>query len=251
MAREEKSRLDVLLVERGLSASREQAQRRILAGEVTIDGMPADKPGTRVKVSAEIAVKASATEYVGRGAYKLLTALEAFSIIIEGRVAVDVGASTGGFTDLLLQRGARHVHAIDVGHGQLAWKIRSDPRVTVREKYNARNLAPADFEPRPSLGVVDVSFISLELILPPLWQSLVGPRDVVCLIKPQFELGRADIPRGGVVRDESLRERAILKIRDFTRRHLPDALWRGVVPSQIEGADGNQEYLAWLSELSA
>jgi 23S rRNA (cytidine1920-2'-O)/16S rRNA (cytidine1409-2'-O)-methyltransferase len=247
MAREEKLRLDVLMVELGLAASREQAQRSILAGTVTVDGRPAQKPGTSIARSAAVAVAQPDSRFVGRGGDKLDGALATFDVQVNERICLDVGASTGGFTDCLLQRGASLVYAIDVGHGQLAWKIRSDPRVIAREKVNARYLSVEDFNPRPSLGVADVSFISLELILRPMWEVLIPPREVVCLIKPQFELGRELVPRGGVVRDEALRQMAVDKIERFVHERL-NAEWRGVVPSSIQGADGNQEYLSWISE---
>lgn len=249
MPSEEKPRLDVLLVELGLAPSREQAQAGIIAGRVMVDGRRVDKPGTRMKRTAQVEMRKAESEFVGRGGHKLAGALAQFQIDVTGRVCLDVGASTGGFTDCLLQRGAALVHAVDVGHGQLAWKLRCDPRVVVREKVNARYLAAADFDPRPTLAVIDVSFISLELILGPVAQVLLPPREIVCLIKPQFEIGREEVPRGGVVKDPDLRERAVEKIRRFVLERL-GAQWNGCAPSTLQGTDGNQEYLAWITDSS-
>jgi len=239
-----KERIDVLLVSRGLCESREQARRLVLAGEVRSGDTVIDKPATRLLVDAPLAVR-ERPQYVGRGGLKLAGALDAFGIDPAGRVCLDIGASTGGFTDCLLQRGAARVHAVDVGTNQLAWKMRSDPRVVARERFNARNLTVADLGERISLVVVDVSFISLTLILPPAFGVLADGGEVVCLIKPQFELGRADVGKGGIVRDPALHQRAIDKIRCF----VMDACgcdWRGVIESPITGSDGNHEFLAWL-----
>ncbi len=247
MASTEKTRLDVLLVELKYAASREQAQRMILAGEVRIEGRVVDKPGARVpRLSAgEIEVTPSAQEFVSRAGHKLAGALKTFGIAVSGRVCLDVGASTGGFTDCLLQNGAAKVYAVDVGHGQLAWKIRQDSRVEVREKVNARNLSAEDFKPAPDFAVVDVSFISLKLVLPAIFGALAEPREIVCLIKPQFELGRELVPRGGVVRDPVMREKAVAMIRQFVEVNLK-AQWINSCPSALAGTDGNQEYLAWI-----
>ncbi len=241
-----KVRLDQLLVARGLFDSREKAQRAILAGEVFADGQRADKAGARFEDAVPLEV-AARPPYVSRGGQKLEAALDHFAVDPTGQVCVDIGASTGGFTDCLLQRGAAKVYALDVGHGQLDWKIRSDPRVIVREKLNARNLAPADVPEPAFLGVVDVSFISLTLILPPLCAVLDGPgRAVIALIKPQFELERADIGKGGIVRDSSLHERAVEKVRQFAGERLGNWRWTGVIESPILGTQGNKEFLACL-----
>src|SRR5258706_15230282 len=196
----EKLRLDHLLVARGLFESRERAQRAIMAGEVTVDERIVDKAGTRVAEDAAIAVK-SAERYVGRGGFKLEAALAQFAVDPRGATCLDIGASTGGFTDCLLQHGAAKVWAIDVGHSQLDWKIRSDPRVVVREKLNARHLTRADIPDPIAVCVIDVSFISLTLILPPAAALLSNGGVIIPLIKPQFELRRQDVGKGGVIRD--------------------------------------------------
>ena len=240
MARE---RLDVLLVRRGLCASREKAQRLIMAGAVFSGGTRLDKASLAVADDAPLEVRA-ADRYVGRGGLKLEGALTHFGIDPSGLVALDVGASTGGFTDCLLQHGAAKVYALDVGHGQLDWKIRSDPRVVVMEHCNARHLQPGDLPEKVGLVVADVSFISLTLVLPPAAGVLTDGGMVVALIKPQFELSRGDVARGGVVRDEALRQKAVDKIRDFAAGC--GWTWGGVVDSPIAGAEGNREFLCLL-----
>jgi 23S rRNA (cytidine1920-2'-O)/16S rRNA (cytidine1409-2'-O)-methyltransferase len=238
-----KQRLDLLLVERGFFPSREKAQRAIMAGAVRVGDHTIDKPGARVAADETVTVKA-ADRYVSRGGLKLEHALDFFGIDPAGATCLDVGASTGGFTDCLLQRGAARVYAIDVGHSQLDWKIRSDPRVLVQEKVNARHLGKADIPEPVSICVVDVSFISLTLILPPLFQLLTPSGVIVALIKPQFELGRADVGKGGIVKDPALHERAIGKIRDFISS--AGKSWVGVTPSPILGTEGNREFLACI-----
>jgi 23S rRNA (cytidine1920-2'-O)/16S rRNA (cytidine1409-2'-O)-methyltransferase len=239
-----KTRLDQALVARGLCESREQAKRLILAGQVVVDGVENPKPGLAVPDDRAIRVKES-PKYVGRGGLKLEGALDAFSIDPAGKVALDAGASTGGFTDCLLQRGAARVHAFDVGTNQLAWKIRSDPRVNAREGFNVRYLTPEDVGEPVDLIVIDVSFISLTLILPAVFPVLKPEGDLICLIKPQFELRREQIGKGGIVREQALRDEAVVKIRDFATGTLAKD-WRGLVESPISGTDGNVEYLAWL-----
>jgi 23S rRNA (cytidine1920-2'-O)/16S rRNA (cytidine1409-2'-O)-methyltransferase len=183
--------------------------------------------------------------FVGRGGLKLEGALEAFGIDVTGWICIDVGASTGGFTDCLLQRGAVKVHAIDVGTNQLVWKLRNDPRVISKEKFNARHMEPRDIGEKVRLAVMDLSFISLTKVLPAVFGVLEEGGEVVCLIKPQFELDREDIGKGGIVRDEELRERAVEKIRKFISEEHGKT-WKGVIPASISGMDGNQEYLAWI-----
>lgn len=238
-----KQRLDCLLAARGLFDTREKARRAIMAGEVRVGELLVDKPGTRVADDADITVK-TASRYVGRGGLKLEAALRHFAIDPAGMVCLDIGASTGGFTDCLLQHGAAKVHAIDVGHGQLDWRIRSDPRVIVREKLNARHLTRADVPDPVGLCVIDVSFISLTLILPPAFELLTPEGVIVSLIKPQFELGRADVGRGGIVREPELHARAVRKIEDFVRSLSKK--WRGVIESPVPGMEGNKEFLACL-----
>ena len=245
----EKSRLDLLLVARGLFESREKAQRAIMAGDVTVEERIVDKAGTRVGVDVSIAVKA-AERYVGRGGLKLEAALAHFAIDPRGATCLDIGASTGGFTDCLLQQGAAKVWAIDVGHSQLDWKIRSDPRVVVREKLNARYLTREDIPDPIDLCVIDVSFISLSLILPPAAALLSNGAVILPLIKPQFELRKEQVGKGGVVRDEALHATAVEKIRTLVAT-LPQLRWDGVIPSPIRGGEGNQEFLACLRAISA
>jgi 23S rRNA (cytidine1920-2'-O)/16S rRNA (cytidine1409-2'-O)-methyltransferase len=234
-----KARLDAFLVEHGFFPSREQAQRAIMAGEVRVGDRVIDKASVKVAADMAISVQA-APPYVGRGGVKLEGALAHFDIPVNGVTALDIGASTGGFTDCLLQRGAKKVYAIDVGHGQLAWKIRNDPRVVVREKLNARFLSRADVPEAIALCVIDVSFISLTLILPNAFELVTPNGMILALIKPQFELQASDVGRGGIVREPALHEKAQAKIRDFALEagHTVE----GIVPSGITGTDGNQEF---------
>jgi 23S rRNA (cytidine1920-2'-O)/16S rRNA (cytidine1409-2'-O)-methyltransferase len=238
-----KLRLDQLLVVRGLFSSREQAQRAVMAGEIKIGTRIAVKPSQLLAADAAIAVKPT-RKYVGRGALKLEKALDHFKIDMQSKVALDIGASTGGFTDCLLQRGTEKVYAVDVGHGQLDWKIRKDPRVIVLEKLNARFLSAAHIPELVDLCVIDVSFISLTLILPNAFELITPSGVILALIKPQFELERADIGRGGIVRDPELHQKAQDKIVQFVTR-LGHTV-TGIVPSAITGADGNQEFFACM-----
>ena len=238
-----KERLDVLLVRRGLCPSREKAQRLIMAGDVFSGGTRMDKASQTVSDDAPLEVRA-AERYVGRGGLKLEGALAHFALDPAGLTCLDVGASTGGFTDCLLQHVAVKVYALDVGHGQLDWKIRRDPRVVVMEHCNARHLQAGDLQEKVQLAVADVSFISLTLVLPPVAALLTDGGMIVALIKPQFELSRAEVGRGGVVRDDAARHRAVDKIRDFAIRLGWN--WGGVVDSPVAGADGNRELLCLL-----
>ncbi len=240
-----KDRIDALLVARGLCDSREQAKRLILAGHVRSGDHLIDKPAIKIAEDAPLEIKEK-QRYVGRGGLKLEGALDAFHIDPTGWTCIDVGASTGGFTDCLLQRGAAKVHAVDVGTNQLVWKLRNDPRVIVKEQFNARHMTPADIGEKCRLAVTDLSFISLTKVLPAIFSVLENNGSVVCLIKPQFELRREDITKGGIVRDPSLHQLAIQKIREFvTTEHSCD--WHGHIPSPITGMDGNQEFLAWIT----
>jgi 23S rRNA (cytidine1920-2'-O)/16S rRNA (cytidine1409-2'-O)-methyltransferase len=237
-------RADTLLLARGLCDSREQGKRLILAGEVRSGDRIIDKPSTKLPLEAPLEVREK-PRFVGRGGLKLEGALDAFAIDPTGWVCLDVGASTGGFTDCLLQRGASRVHAVDVGTNQLVWKLRNDPRVISREQFNARNLSVEDLGEKVQLAVMDLSFISLTKVLPAVFGVLTDDGSVVCLIKPQFELQREDVAKGGIVRDPVLHQQAIEKIRGFvTVQH--GRQWRGLIPSPITGMDGNQEFLAWL-----
>lgn len=239
-------RLDALLVERGLAASRERARALILAGDVRVNGAPVTKAGTAVARDAEVTVATPDHPYVGRGGLKLAHALDAFAIPVAGRRALDIGASTGGFTDVLLQRGAARVVALDVGHGQLDWKIRSDARVDVIERVNARTLTARDL-PGPAafdIVTVDVSFISLRHILPVVPPLLGDAADVVALVKPQFEAGRSEVGKGGIVRDAAVQARVVEEVTAAA-----DALGlrrAGLTDSPIAGMEGNREFLLHL-----
>jgi 23S rRNA (cytidine1920-2'-O)/16S rRNA (cytidine1409-2'-O)-methyltransferase len=244
MATSKRIRLDKLLVDSGYFDSRQRAQRAILAGEILVAERVFDKPGSLVLPDAAIRVTA-AERYVGRGGYKMEAALDSFGIDPSGRRCLDVGASTGGFTDCLLQRGASEVVTVDVGHNQLAWKIRSDSRVKVFEGINARFLAAEQLGANFSLAVADVSFISLTLVLRPIFKCLEQTGEIVVLIKPQFELDAKRVDKGGVVRDATNRAAAVEKIQNFVTGQL-GRQWLGVIESPILGAKGNQEFLAWL-----
>ena len=236
-------RLDRLLVERGLAPSRERAQRLVMAGEVLVDERVVSKPGTEVPDDAAIRVRTPASPYVSRGGEKLAGALDAFGVAVEGRVVLDVGASTGGFTDVCLRRGARRVIAVDVGYGQLAWALRQDPRVTVLDRQNARFLTPDVLPERPDLAVVDVSFISLDLVLPSLAVVLAPVGEVVALVKPQFEVGKGEVGKGGVVRDAAKRAEAVRRVRACA-----EALGFTIVgeaDSVLPGPKGNLETFLW------
>lgn len=243
-----KQRLDVLLVDRGLCETRQWAQRIIRAGEVQVNHQVIDKPGTLVPLDAELLVKQRAP-FVSRGGEKLDKALKRFDITVGDRICLDGGISTGGFTDCLLQAGARQVYGVDVGYGQVAWKLRQDPRVVLRERTNLRHLSPQDLYPPtaawPDLGVMDVSFISLTKVLPAFWQLLQAPREAVLLVKPQFEVGREKIGKKGVVRlpqDQAWAINHVLQTAHSLGWHD-----RGLTFSPIAGPAGNLEFLLWLS----
>jgi 23S rRNA (cytidine1920-2'-O)/16S rRNA (cytidine1409-2'-O)-methyltransferase len=244
MDKPKRIRIDKFLVDHGFFSSRERAQRSILAGQVLVQEHVIDKPGTLVKSNAVVRVVAE-EKYVGRGGYKLEAALDHFRINTTDLVCLDVGASTGGFTDCLLQRGAKKVMAIDVGHNQLAWKIRSDVRVEVREGFNARMLSPEMIGILVQLAVVDVSFISLTLVLPPIFACVETGGVVIALIKPQFELEPNQVGKGGIVREAQLHQRSVSKIQLFVIEQLQRE-WLGVIESPITGAKGNREFLACL-----
>ncbi|MBU6376030.1 MAG: TlyA family RNA methyltransferase [Bdellovibrionales bacterium] len=239
-----KKRLDVLLLERGLATTRQRAQGLIMSGCVLVSDVPATKPGQPVPVDAEIRVRGAEHPFVSRGALKIVAALDEFQISVENRLGLDIGASTGGFTEVLLQRGAKRVIAIDVGHNQMDWKIRNDPRVHLLEKTNARHLEFAQIGERVDVIVVDVSFISLDKILPALLQfSSPEKTDWVTLVKPQFEVGRDKVGKGGVVTSDADRQEAIARITVFAEQLGLQR--RGLIESPITGTDGNKEFLAW------
>ncbi len=237
-----KQRLDVLLVERGLAETRARAQALIRAGEVSLAGRVHDKPGQLVAVDAQISLRAP-LPFVSRGGFKLAAALDAFGLDPAGSVCLDVGASTGGFTDVLLQRGAARVYAVDVGRAQLAWKLRTDPRVTNLERTDIRALGGL---PEPiALATIDVAFISLGLVLPSV-RRLIEPRgQAIALVKPQFEAGRARVGRGGVVRDPTVHRSVLVTVLGTAQAGGWQLL--GAIASPITGADGNREFLAWLA----
>jgi 23S rRNA (cytidine1920-2'-O)/16S rRNA (cytidine1409-2'-O)-methyltransferase len=238
-----KPRLDVWLVERGLAPSREKAQALVMAGRVRVDGRSAAKPGSAVPAGAQVDVLPG-PERVGRGAEKLEGALAALGVDPAGRVAVDVGASTGGFTEVLLARGARRVYAVDVGRGQLHERLRHDPRVVVRERVNARRLSGADVPEPCSLATVDVSFISVLKVLPALREVLVPAADLVVLVKPQFEAGRGQVGRGGLVKDPDLHEDVLRRVAAGAGEQGYAVI--GACASPIRGAEGNREFFLHL-----
>lgn len=239
-----RTRIDRLLVERGLIDSREKAARHILAGDVFVDGQRVDKAGALVGPDAEIEVRGR-SPYVSRGGEKLAHALEHFGVTITGRVCIDVGASTGGFTDCLLQRGAARVYAVDVGTGQLDARLRKDPRVVVMEQTNARSLDPRVFAERPSLAVIDVSFISLEKILPAVFGVLAPRSETITLVKPQYEAGRSAVGKGGVVRDPALHRSVVQRLARYCVLRGWHVL--GVTASPLRGPKGNHEFFLHLS----
>ena len=241
-----KQRLDVLLVERGLAGSRERAKRMIMAGEVLVDNQKVDKAGATVKPEAEIRLLGNDIPYVSRGGLKLEKAMQEFGVPIEGRSCADIGASTGGFTDCMLQNGAVRVYAIDVGYGQLAWKLRTDERVVNMERTNIRNVTPEDIGQLLDFASIDVAFISLTKVLPVAFTLLKEDGELVALIKPQFEAGREFVGKKGVVREPSVHENVIRKVTGFARElgFVPMAL----TFSPVKGPEGNIEYLIRLTK---
>lgn len=246
MEKQKKQRLDVLLVEKGLAPSREKAKAIIMAGIVYVDGNKEDKAGTTFPENAVIEVKGKTLPYVSRGGLKLEKAMQKFPITLSGKVCMDVGSSTGGFTDCMLQNGATKVYAIDVGHGQLAWKLRNDERVVCMEKTNIRYVVPEDIDELAAFSSIDVSFISLTKVLLPVKNLLTEDGQVVCLIKPQFEVGREKVGKKGVVRDRAVHEEVIRMVMDYASSidFYPLALDF----SPVKGPEGNIEYLLFLSK---
>lgn len=241
-----RQRLDAELVRRGLARSRQQAAELVAAGRVSVRGQVAGKPATQVDPADPVVVTEASTgpDYVSRGAHKLVGALDAFGVDPAGRRCLDAGASTGGFTDVLLRRGAAHVVAVDVGYGQLAWSLRSDERVTVLDRTNVRTLEPAAVAPAPGLVVGDLSFISLTLVLPALAACCAPDADLLLMVKPQFEVGRDRLGAGGVVRDPALRADAVVAVAEAARAAGLDV--HGVVASPLPGPSGNVEYFLHL-----
>ena len=238
-----KSRVDQLLVERGLASSREKAQALIIAGQVLVAGQKLQKPGHSIANDSVIEVL-ERMPYVSRGGYKLAGALDAFHLDVTGFVCLDVGASTGGFTDCLLQRGASKVWSIDVGHGQLDWKLRNDPRVVVRENINARFLSPEDYPERFDLAVCDASFISATQLVPAFAPLLKPTGEMIVLVKPQFEVGRGEVGKGGIVKEPELHQAACDRVRGAIEML---AFKTQIVESPIQGAEGNREFLLYAT----
>lgn len=241
-----KKRLDLLVLERNLAQSREQAKALIMAGEIYVDNQKADKPGDGFPEDALIELRGSGLKYVSRGGLKLERAIEAFQLNLEGLTCMDVGASTGGFTDCMLQNGARRVYSVDVGYGQLAWSLRNDPRVVNLERTNARRITEDQVPEKIDFFSVDVSFISLSLILPAVFPLLAGQGRGVCLIKPQFEAGREKVGKKGVVRDPAVHEQVIVKIQHLALESGFSVC--GLDHSPIKGPEGNIEYLIYLEK---
>jgi 23S rRNA (cytidine1920-2'-O)/16S rRNA (cytidine1409-2'-O)-methyltransferase len=241
-----KKRLDLILVERGLAASRERARALILAGKVVVDDHRIDKAGQQVDAQADIRLKSGDIPFVSRGGLKLAGALGAFDLQVSGRIALDVGASTGGFTDCLLQHGAAKVYAVDVGYGQLAWQLRDDPRVINLERCNIRNLQPEELADVPELAVIDASFISLAKVLPNTLSLLTPQADIIALIKPQFEVGKGQVGKGGIVRDAELHDQVVERIRALA--HDLGCRVCGLIDSPISGSKGNREFLIHLQK---
>ena len=241
-----KERLDVLLVNKGLATSREKAKAIIMSGNVYVDGQKEDKAGQSFPDTAVIEVRGTTLKYVSRGGLKLEKAMQNFDVTLEGKICMDVGSSTGGFTDCMLQNGAIKVYAVDVGHGQLAWKLRNDPRVVCMEKTNIRYVVPEDLEGPAAFSSIDVSFISLTKVLLPVRNLLTEDGEIVCLIKPQFEAGREKVGKKGVVRDPKVHEEVIEKVRDYAMSIFMEPCHLSFSP--IKGPEGNIEYLLHLKK---
>lgn len=238
-----KERIDVLLVERGLCESRELAKRLVMAGEVFVGTEKVSKASQKFAKDVPLSLKEK-PKFASRGGLKLEGALDAFEIDVTDFVCLDSGSSTGGFTDCLLQRGAKKVHAVDVGTNQLVYRLRTDPRVIVREKYNLRQLTTEELGEEVDLTVLDLSFISLTKVLPAVFSVLKDGGQVVALIKPQFELSREEVGKGGIVREPELHQKAVQTIQDFVL--TSNRKWRGLIESPITGRDGNVEFLGWF-----
>ncbi|MBS6043565.1 MAG: TlyA family RNA methyltransferase [Clostridium baratii] len=243
---DKKERLDILLVEKGIIPSRERAKTNIMAGKVFVDGQRVDKAGAKVSVTANIEFKGDTIPYVSRGGLKLEKALKEFPLKLEGKVCMDIGASTGGFTDCMLQNGASKVFSVDVGYGQFAWKLRTDERVVCMERTNIRYVTPEDIGEKLDFASIDVSFISLKTIMPATINLLKDNGEVVALIKPQFEAGREKVGKKGVVREESTHKEVVFGIVNYLLEHDLNVL--GISYSPIKGPEGNIEYLVYFSK---
>ena len=241
-----KERLDILIVNKGLADSREKAKAIIMSGIVYVDGQKEDKAGSMFEETANIEVRGATLKYVSRGGLKLEKAMTHFGVQLKDKICMDVGSSTGGFTDCMLQNGAVKVYAVDVGHGQLDWKLRNDPRVVCMEKTNIRYVVPEDIQEKPAFSSIDVSFISLTKVLGPVRNLLTEDGEIVCLIKPQFEAGREKVGKKGVVRDPAVHEEVIEKVRDFAMSISLEPCHLSFSP--IKGPEGNIEYLLHLKK---
>jgi len=238
-------RLDLAVMDAGLARSRQRAQALIMAGKVLVDDCPVDKPGAKIPAKARIRLKGEDIPYVSRGGLKLEAALRQFNVSVDDLVCLDVGASTGGFTDCLLQHGARRVYAVDVGYGQLAWELRQDPRVIAIERTNIRHMDPSHLPQPMDLIVIDVSFISLKIVVPAILPFAKSEARMLPLIKPQFEVGKGQVGKGGLVKDPSLHDRVLSDLSEYFRTlslHV-----EGILPSPIKGSKGNKEFLACLT----
>jgi len=241
-----KERLDKLLVQRGVVVSRERARALILAGKVIVDDHRVDKAGAQVPEDAELRLKGEDIPYVSRGGLKLEKALQEFAIVVKDKIALDVGASTGGFSDCLLQHGVKKVYAVDVGYGQLAWTLREDPRVVNLERCNIRHLQPAQLDDIPALAVIDASFISLAKVLPNTLNLLTDAAEVIALIKPQFEVGKGQVGKGGVVKDRHQHDLVVEQVRSLAKDLNCKVL--GLTESPLLGPKGNREFLIYLQK---
>jgi len=241
-----KERLDKLLVDRGLAQSRERASALIMEGKVSVNGIRVDKAGTKVSTDSSLKLKENDIPYVSRGGIKLAYALDEFKLEVKDKVALDIGASTGGFSDCLLQRGARKVYAVDVGYGQLAWRIRQDPRVVSLERRNIRYITPEEIGEKADLAVIDISFISLTKVLIKVTELIKEKGYMIALIKPQFEVEKGEVGKGGIVKNPEKHRQAIQKIEGFASLH--DLKVLGLIDSPILGADGNKEFLIYLAK---
>ncbi|RLB77785.1 MAG: TlyA family rRNA (cytidine-2'-O)-methyltransferase [Deltaproteobacteria bacterium] len=241
-----KERLDKLLVQRGLVPSRERARALILAGKVIVDDHRVDKAGVQVHVDSDLRLKGEDIPYVSRGGLKLEKALREFAVTVKDRIAIDVGASTGGFSDCLLQFGAKKVYAVDVGYGQLAWSLREDPRIVNLERSNIRHLQPSQIDDTPALAVIDASFISLAKVLPSTLKLLTETAEIIALIKPQFEVGKGQVGKGGVVKDRALHNQVVKQVCDLATDLNCQIL--GLTESPILGPKGNREFLIYLQK---
>ena len=239
-----KSRLDLLLVKKGLARSRQRANAMITSGNILVDGIPRTKPGSLVSPAAAIEIRANDLPYVSRGGLKLEAALRETGMDVSGMVCLDVGASTGGFTDCLLQNGAQRVYAVDVGYGQLAWSLRTDPRVTVIERTNIRHMPKEALETSVDLVTIDTSFISLKLVVPAVLKFMHNDAAILALIKPQFEVGKGQVGKGGVVRDAARHKQVIAELTDFFKNS--GLVTNTVTPSPILGPKGNREFIVYL-----